>query len=103
MASGSQGESPFKSPANGFVATTSVAATKTDTPIIETPQSLSVVTSDEIRDRQSETLSQTLDLTPGFTSQPTSFNRTSDRFRIRGTWWTAWPGSWPGTPRTPDG
>ncbi|MBF6028591.1 TonB-dependent siderophore receptor [Pseudomonas sp. P115] len=68
----------------GYVATHNLSATKTDTPIIETPQSLSVVTSDEIRDRQSETLSQTLDLTPGFTSQPTSFNRTSDRFRIRG-------------------
>ncbi|QHF48011.1 TonB-dependent siderophore receptor [Pseudomonas sp. S35] len=68
----------------GYVATRNLSATKTDTPIIETPQSLSVVTSDEIRDRQSETLSQSLDLTPGFTSQPTSFNRTSDRFRIRG-------------------
>lgn len=68
----------------GYVATRNLSATKTDTPITETPQSLSVVTSDEIRDRQSETLSQTLDLTPGFTSQPTSFNRTSDRFRIRG-------------------
>ncbi|ONH49668.1 iron complex outermembrane recepter protein [Pseudomonas cedrina] len=68
----------------GYVATRNLSATKTDTPIIETPQSLSVVTRDEIRDRQSETLSQTLDLTPGFTSQPTSFNRTSDRFRIRG-------------------
>ncbi|MGF0237904.1 TonB-dependent siderophore receptor [Rhodococcus sp. IEGM1300] len=68
----------------GYVAKRSLSATKTDTPIIETPQSLSVVTRDEIRDRQSETLSQTLDMTPGFTSQPTSFNRTSDRFRIRG-------------------
>lgn len=68
----------------GYVAKRNMSATKTDTPIIETPQSLSVVTSDEIRDRQSETLSQSLDMTPGFTSQPTSFNRTSDRFRIRG-------------------
>ncbi|ROL66300.1 TonB-dependent receptor [Pseudomonas chlororaphis] len=68
----------------GYVAKRNISATKTDTPIIETPQSLSVVTSDEIRDRQSETLSQSLDMTPGFTSQPTSFNRTSDRFRIRG-------------------
>lgn len=68
----------------GYVAKRNLSATKTDTPIIETPQSLSVVTSDEIRDRQSETLSQALNLTPGFTSQPTSFNRTSDRFRIRG-------------------
>lgn len=68
----------------GYVAKRNLSATKTDTPIIETPQSLSVATSDEIRDRQAETLSQALNLTPGFTSQPTSFNRTSDRFRIRG-------------------
>lgn len=68
----------------GYVAKRNLSATKTDTPITETPQSLSVATSDEIRDRQAETLSQSLDLTPGFTSQPTSFNRTADRFRIRG-------------------
>ncbi|GAA0573398.1 TonB-dependent siderophore receptor [Halomonas salifodinae] len=68
----------------GYVATRNLSATKTDTPIVETPQSLSVVTSDEMRDRQAETLSQALSYTPGFTSQPTSFNRTSDRFRIRG-------------------
>lgn len=68
----------------GYVAKRNLSTTKTDTPIIEIPQSLSVVTSDEMRDRQAETLSQALSYTPGFTSQPTSFNRTSDRFRIRG-------------------
>ncbi|OEC33772.1 TonB-dependent receptor [Pseudomonas sp. 21C1] len=68
----------------GYVAKRNMSVTKTDTPIIETPQSLSVVTSDELRDRQAETLSQALSYTPGFTSQPTSFNRTADRFRIRG-------------------
>ena len=68
----------------GYVAKRNMSATKTNTPITETPQSLSVVTSDELRDRQAETLSQALSYTPGFTSQPTSFNRTADRFRIRG-------------------
>lgn len=71
-------------PVDGYVAKHNLSATKTNTPIIETPQSLSVVTSDELEDRQAETLSQALSYTPGFTSQPTSFNRTSDRFRIRG-------------------
>ncbi|WP_296232072.1 TonB-dependent siderophore receptor [uncultured Pseudomonas sp.] len=61
-----------------------MSATKTDTPITETPQSLSVVTSDEIRDRQSETLGQALSYTPGLTSSSTAFNRNADRFRIRG-------------------
>ncbi|VVM77397.1 Ferrichrome outer membrane transporter/phage receptor [Pseudomonas fluorescens] len=68
----------------GYVAKRNTSATKTDTPIIETPQSLSVVTSDEIRDRQSETMAQALSYTPGFTASSTAFNRTADRFRIRG-------------------
>nr|WP_314872696.1 TonB-dependent siderophore receptor [uncultured Pseudomonas sp.] len=68
----------------GYVATRNMSATKTDTPIIETPQSLSVVTSDEIRDRQAETMAQALSYTPGFTASSTAFNRTADRFRIRG-------------------
>jgi iron complex outermembrane receptor protein len=71
-------------PVVGYVARRSATGSKTDTPIIETPQSISVVTSDELRNRQAETLSQALNYTPGFTSQPTSFNRTADRFRIRG-------------------
>jgi len=68
----------------GYVAKRNMSATKTDTPITETPQSLSVVTSDEIRARQSETLGQALSYTPGLTSSSTAFNRTADRFRIRG-------------------
>lgn len=68
----------------GYVAKRNMSATKTDTPITETPQSLSVVTSDEIRDRQSETLGQALSYTPGLTSSSTAFNRNADRFRIRG-------------------
>ncbi len=68
----------------GYVAKRNMSATKTDMPIIETPQSLSVVTSDEIRDRQAETMAQALSYTPGFTASSTAFNRTADRFRIRG-------------------
>ena len=71
-------------PVNGKVALRNTSATKTNAAITETPQSLSVVTADEIRDRKSDTLADTLSYTPGFTSQPSSFNRTSDRFRIRG-------------------
>ncbi|GGC12778.1 ferric siderophore receptor [Oxalicibacterium flavum] len=71
-------------PLVGYVARRATAGSKTDTPIVETPQSVSVVTNDELRNRQAETLAQALNYTPGFTSQPTSFNRTADRFRIRG-------------------
>ena len=71
-------------PVLGYVARRSAAGSKTDTAVIDTPQSMSIVTNDELRNRQAETLSQALNYTPGFTSQPTSFNRTADRFRIRG-------------------
>lgn len=71
-------------PLAGYVALRNTSATKTDTALVDTPQSISVVTRDELRNRQSETLSQALSYTPGVTSQPTSFNRTADRFRIRG-------------------
>lgn len=42
-----QGETAT-SPVHGYVARRSATATKTDTPIIETPQSVSVVTRDQI-------------------------------------------------------
>ena len=79
-------------PVFGYVAKRSAAGSKTDTAIIDTPQSISVVTNDELRNRQAETLSQALNYTPGFTSQPTSFNRTADRFVHHG------PGAQRGTP-----
>ncbi|MCQ9427537.1 TonB-dependent receptor plug domain-containing protein, partial [Pseudomonas sp. LJDD11] len=68
-------------PLAGKVALRNTSATKTNAAITETPQSLSVVTADEITDRKSDTLADALSYTPGFTSQPSSFNRTSDRFR----------------------
>ncbi|MCE0463349.1 TonB-dependent siderophore receptor [Pseudomonas uvaldensis] len=71
-------------PLAGKVALRNTSATKTNAAITETPQSLSVVTADEMRDRKSDTMADALSYTPGFTSQPSSFNRTSDRFRIRG-------------------
>lgn len=71
-------------PVAGKVALRNGSATKTNAAITETPQSLSVVTADEMRDRKSDTMADALSYTPGFTSQPSSFNRTSDRFRIRG-------------------
>lgn len=71
-------------PVSGYVARRATAGSKTDTAIIDTPQSVSVITNDELRSRQAETLSQALNYTPGVTTQPTSFSRTADRFRIRG-------------------
>ncbi|MDQ0996117.1 iron complex outermembrane receptor protein [Phyllobacterium ifriqiyense] len=71
-------------PIDGYVAQTSSSGTKTDTPILQTPQSLSVVSATEIRDRDARTLADVLSYTPSFTAQPRTFSRVADRFRIRG-------------------
>lgn len=47
-------------PVDGYVARRSDTATKTDTPLIETPQSVSVVTRDQIEDQGATTVSQAL-------------------------------------------
>ena len=52
---------------NGYVARRSATATKTDTLLIESPQSVSVITSDEIGDRKAESLDEVLRYTAGVT------------------------------------
>jgi iron complex outermembrane receptor protein len=71
-------------PVSGYVAKRSASATKTDTPIIETPQSISVVTRAEMDDRKSDTLADALGYTQGFVSQPNGFSRVADDYTLRG-------------------
>lgn len=52
-------------PANGYVATESATATKTGTPLIETPQSVSVVTREQIEQQGAESVSDALHYTAG--------------------------------------
>ncbi len=51
--------------ANGYVATNSLAGTKTDTPLIETPQSLSVVTREQMNAQQAQSVPQALRYSAG--------------------------------------
>lgn len=78
------GQNSSTAPIEGYVAQTSASGTKSDTSILRTPQSLSVVSATEIRDRDARTLADVLAYTPSFTAQPRSFSRVADRFRIRG-------------------
>ncbi|MDY0873708.1 TonB-dependent siderophore receptor [Dongia rigui] len=55
-------------PVDGYVATQSATGTKTDTPLIETPQSISVVTRDEMEARNVTDMSQALAYTSGLIS-----------------------------------
>lgn len=70
--------------ADGYLATSSRAGSKTDTELLKTPQSVSVVTRAEMDERKSDNLSDALKYTPGFSSQPSSFSRTADDYTLRG-------------------
>lgn len=52
-------------PVDGIVATRSATGTKTDTPILEIPQTVNVVTKDEIELRGAQNVSEALRYTPG--------------------------------------
>ncbi|EJN07285.1 TonB-dependent siderophore receptor [Bradyrhizobium sp. YR681] len=68
----------------GYVATTGTAGTKTNTPLIETPQSLSVVTKKELEDRNVQTLKDAVNYTPGVTTSAFGYDPRFDSFYIRG-------------------
>ena len=71
-------------PVKGFVAKTSATATKTGTPLIETQQSVSVITADQLKSQDAETLGQALDYVPGVVGEPYGADPRFDAPRIRG-------------------
>ncbi|KQP16427.1 TonB-dependent siderophore receptor [Methylobacterium sp. Leaf93] len=73
-----------RGPVDGYVATRSATATKTDTPIIRTPQSISVVGADQIRAQGSQTLSEAVRYTPGIYANQFGPDTRLDWFLIRG-------------------
>ncbi|MEP9380647.1 TonB-dependent siderophore receptor [Aquabacter sp. CN5-332] len=52
-------------PVNGFVAANSITATKTSTPLIETPQTITVITREQMDAQQAQTVRQALRYAPG--------------------------------------
>ncbi|MDC7785880.1 TonB-dependent siderophore receptor [Rhodoplanes sp. TEM] len=68
----------------GYVATASTAGTKTDTPLIETPQSVTVVTRQELDDRNVQTLTEAVAYTPGVRTGQSGYDPRYDSFTIRG-------------------
>jgi iron complex outermembrane receptor protein len=57
-------------PVQGYVAKRSATATKTDTPLIETPQSISVITADRVEAIGASTLREAMGYTPGINISP---------------------------------
>ena len=71
-------------PVKGLVAKRAGTGTKTDTPIIETPQSVSVVTKDQITDQKAVSVADALAYTPGVVVQSDGYGRIADDILIRG-------------------
>ena len=69
-------EETARGPTIGYVAKRSASGTKTDTPLVETPQAISVVTREQLEDLGSRTVMQAMRYTPGaFTGQVGASNR----------------------------
>ncbi|MES2499121.1 MAG: TonB-dependent siderophore receptor [Pseudomonadota bacterium] len=67
-----------------YVANRSITATKTDTPIIQTPQSISIVTQQQILEQGAYTLQDTLNYTTGVTAGAYGLDNRGDWFFVRG-------------------
>lgn len=71
-------------PVDGYLAHQSVSGTKTDTPLLTTPQAISVVTQDQIRAQGAQSVQDGLQYTPGVSLQSYGANAFFDGFKIRG-------------------
>ncbi|OYZ98018.1 MAG: TonB-dependent siderophore receptor [Rhizobiales bacterium 17-65-6] len=76
-------ESPT-GPVNGYVARQTLTGTKTDTPILEVPQSISVVTRDQMDARGVQNVGQALEYSAGVLGQPFGVDPRFDSPIIRG-------------------
>ena len=71
-------------PARGFVATEATSASKTATPLLETPQAISVITRDELDARQAQSLGEALRYTAGVRMEQYGPDNRYDWFQLRG-------------------
>lgn len=71
-------------PVKGYAAQRSGTATKTDTPLNEVPQSISVIGAEQIRDQGSPNLQEALRYTPGVRTETYGVDNRGDWFSLRG-------------------
>lgn len=71
-------------PVQGYVAKRSATGTKTDTPIIETPQSISVVTRDQMDAQNAQSVNEALRYTAGAVAAANGADPRGDDIAIRG-------------------
>ncbi|WP_235839958.1 TonB-dependent siderophore receptor [Derxia lacustris] len=68
----------------GYVAKRSATATRTDTPLNEVAQSVSVITADQIADQASQSLQDALRYTAGVRAETYGLDNRGDWFKVRG-------------------
>ncbi|GHB18482.1 TonB-dependent siderophore receptor [Salinicola rhizosphaerae] len=71
-------------PVDGYVATASRSATKTDTPLVETPRSVSVVTRDQIEAHGARNIEDAVAYTSGVSVGNYGFDPRFDQIQVRG-------------------
>lgn len=76
------GTGPLK---NGYVATQTTTGSKSDTPLREIPQSVSVVGAQQIRDQGAQTYQEALRYVPGVIADGYGFDSRADSSFVRGT------------------
>lgn len=69
---------------HSYVVKRSVGATKTDTPLGEVPQSISVVSRKQMNDQAVQDVSQAVRYMPGIYGEYTGANNSREQFRVRG-------------------
>ena len=69
---------------DGFVPKTTRTATKTETPVSETPQTINTVTQRQLEERRPQSLTEALGYTPGVRTGGYGFDPRFDSFTIRG-------------------
>jgi len=82
-ARGGAGVERANGPVVGYLASQSATATKTDTPILTTPQSISVVTKDQVEAQGAQNITEALRYTPGVTVSSFGANAFFDSFASR--------------------
>lgn len=76
-------ESPW-APVAGWVATRASTATKTDTSLLETPQAVSVITSDQMRDQAVQSTAEALRYTAGVRTDYSGAQNAGNALMLRG-------------------
>jgi len=71
-------------PVKGFVAHQSASATKTDTPLLETPQAVTVISRDQMLSQNAQSVTDAIHYAPGTTSNGGTVDTRFDTIRVRG-------------------